>query len=87
LFRNKTVANASAITSPLTDSEKLLTSSTKLVPLRISEQQKINCRAIAKAFIRFIEPRKQVKHPYNRGKPPLGSALGTKGDPEKTKPE
>ncbi|KAH1892749.1 hypothetical protein V6Z77_008279 [Aspergillus fumigatus] len=47
----------------------------------------INCRQIAKAFIRFIEPRKQVKHPYNGGKPPTGAPPGKKGDPEKTKPE
>jgi hypothetical protein len=42
---------------------------------------------VAKAFIKFIEPRKQVRHPYNGGKPPAGSAPGTTGDPEKTKPE
>ncbi|EDP47809.1 conserved hypothetical protein [Aspergillus fumigatus A1163] len=46
-----------------------------------------NCRQIAKAFIRFIEPRKQVKHPYNGGKPPAGAPPGKRGDPEKTKPE
>ncbi|PLB53679.1 hypothetical protein P170DRAFT_346625 [Aspergillus steynii IBT 23096] len=46
--------------------------------------QQINCRLIAKAFIKFIEPRKQVKHPYNGGKP---RGTGQKGDPEKTKPE
>lgn len=45
--------------------------------------QQINCRLIAKAFIKFIEPRKQVKHPYNGGKP---RGTGQKGDPEKTKP-
>ena len=45
--------------------------------------QQLNCRKTAKAFIKVIEPRKQVKHPYNGGK---GSA-GEKGDPEKTKPE
>lgn len=49
--------------------------------------QQINCRQIAKAFIKFIEPRKQVKHPYNGGKPPAGAPPGQKGDPEKTKPE
>ncbi|OJJ41556.1 hypothetical protein ASPWEDRAFT_271934 [Aspergillus wentii DTO 134E9] len=49
--------------------------------------QQLNCRHIAKAFIKFIEPRKQVKHPYNGGRPPVGSAPGEKGDPEKTKPE
>lgn len=49
--------------------------------------QQLNCRQIAKAFIKFIEPRKQVKHPYNGGKPRAGAANGEKGDPEKTKPE
>lgn len=46
--------------------------------------QQINCRLIAKAFIKFIEPRKQVKHPYNGGRP---RGAGQKGDPEKTKPD
>ncbi|KAJ5689407.1 hypothetical protein N7462_003799 [Penicillium macrosclerotiorum] len=73
----------------------------EMVPLRIGESQKVmayyegalkhfqqlNCRMVAKAFIKFIEPRKQVRHPYNGGKPPPGSAPGTTGDPEKTKPE
>lgn len=49
--------------------------------------QQLNCRMVAKAFIKFIEPRKQVRHPYNGGKPPPGSAPGTSGDPEKTRPE
>ena len=75
--------------------------STEMVPLRIGDTQKVmgyyegalkhfqqlNCRMVAKAFIKFIEPRKQVRHPYNGGKPPPGSAPGTTGDPEKTKPE
>ncbi|KAK2749838.1 hypothetical protein FQN57_005252 [Myotisia sp. PD_48] len=45
--------------------------------------QQINCRQVAKAYIKLIEPRKQVKHPYNGGR----GALGEKGDPEKTKPD
>lgn len=49
--------------------------------------QQLNCRLLAKNFIKLIEPRKQVKHPYNGGKPPAGSPPGTKGDPEKTKPD
>ena len=75
--------------------------STEMVPLRIGDSQKVqhyyesalkhfqqlNCRMVAKAFIKFIEPRKQVRHPYNGGKPPPGSAPGTTGDPEKTRPE
>lgn len=48
--------------------------------------QQINCRMIAKAFICRIEPKKQVKHPYI-GKVPAGSALGTKRDPEASKPD
>ncbi|KAJ6164589.1 hypothetical protein N7470_003261 [Penicillium chermesinum] len=75
--------------------------STEMVPLRIGDTakvtsyyegalkhfQQLNCRMVAKAFIKFIEPRKQVRHPYNGGKPPAGSAPGATGDPEKTKPE
>ncbi|KAJ5182869.1 hypothetical protein N7492_000485 [Penicillium capsulatum] len=75
--------------------------SSEMVPLRVGDTQKIlnyyegalkhfqqlNCRMVAKAFIKFIEPRKQVRHPYNGGKAPPGSAPGTSGDPEKTKPE
>ncbi|KAF4218227.1 hypothetical protein CNMCM6805_000651 [Aspergillus fumigatiaffinis] len=49
--------------------------------------RQVNCRHILKAFIKFIEPRKQAKHPYNGGKPPAGAPPGKKGDPEKTKPE
>lgn len=50
-----------------------------------SEFQQMNCRTIAKEFIRAIEPCKQVKHPYN-GKAPAGSAPGTEKNPEATKP-
>ncbi|KAH2751473.1 hypothetical protein KXV52_005664 [Aspergillus fumigatus] len=49
--------------------------------------RQFNCREVAKAFIKFIEPGKQVKHPYNGGKPPAGAPPGNKGDPEKIKPE
>ncbi|OAX83616.1 hypothetical protein ACJ72_02016 [Emergomyces africanus] len=45
--------------------------------------QQINCRQIAKAYIKLIEPRKQAKHPYNGGK----AGPGETKDPEKTKPE
>ncbi|KAI3110502.1 hypothetical protein CBS147330_9930 [Penicillium roqueforti] len=83
------------------DSEDVPSGSTEMVPLRIGDAQKVmsyyegalkhfqqlNCRMVAKAFIKFIEPRKQVRHPYNGGKSPPGSAPGTTGDPEKTKPE
>ncbi|CAG8140947.1 unnamed protein product, partial [Penicillium nalgiovense] len=89
------------LTEQDTDSEEGPSGSTEMVPLRIGDSQKVmayyegalkhfqqlNCRMVAKAFIKFIEPRKQVRHPYNGGKPPAGSAPGTTGDPEKTKPE
>lgn len=72
-----------------------------MVPLRVGDTQRVtsyyesalkhfqqlNCRMVAKAFIKFIEPRKQVRHPYNGGKPAPGSPPGSTGDPEKTKPE
>jgi hypothetical protein len=83
------------------DNEDFSNGSNEMVPLRIGDSQKVqqyyesalkhfqqlNCRMVAKAFIKFIEPRKQVRHPYNGGKPPPGSAPGTTGDPEKTRPE
>lgn len=65
------------------DSAKLLSYYTSV----LNHFQQLNCRMVAKAFIKFIEPRKQVRHPYNGGKPPAGSAPGATGDPEKTKPE
>ncbi|KAJ5317600.1 hypothetical protein PENANT_c038G09496 [Penicillium antarcticum] len=89
------------LTEQTSDNEDFSNGSTEMVPLRIGDTQKVmsyyegalkhfqqlNCRMVAKAFIKFIEPRKQVRHPYNGGKPPPGSAPGTTGDPEKTKPE
>lgn len=45
--------------------------------------QQINCRIVAKQYVKVIEPRKQVKHPYNGGKP----TSETKGDASLTKPE
>jgi hypothetical protein len=47
--------------------------------------RQFNCAQVAKAFIKFIEPGKQVKHPYNGRKP--GAPHGKEGDPESTKPE
>ncbi|CRG92889.1 hypothetical protein PISL3812_09964 [Talaromyces islandicus] len=46
--------------------------------------QQLNCRMLAKAFIKLIEPRKQVRHPYNGGR---GSVPWERGDPELTKPD
>lgn len=45
--------------------------------------QQQNCRYIAKAIIKVIEPRKQVVHPYNGGKDLNG--VPTK-NPEYSKP-
>ncbi|PKX96281.1 uncharacterized protein P174DRAFT_457091 [Aspergillus novofumigatus IBT 16806] len=42
--------------------------SVHMVRLKISDTPRV-----AKAFIKFIKPGKQVKHPYNRGKPPAGA--------------
>jgi hypothetical protein len=44
-----------------------------------------NCCIIIKACIKFIEPKKQARYPYN-GKLKARSARGIRGDPEKTKP-
>jgi hypothetical protein len=49
--------------------------------------QQLNCRQIAREFIKFIEPRKQVNYPYNGHKSRAGAPRGKKGDPEKTKPK
>jgi Protein of unknown function (DUF2841) len=42
--------------------------------------QQIDCRFLAKRWIKKIEPKKQVHHPYNGGKKGLK-------DPEATKPQ
>ncbi|PLB38358.1 DUF2841 domain-containing protein [Aspergillus candidus] len=47
--------------------------------------QQLNCRAIAKAFVKLVEPRKQVNHPYNGRKTAAG--LSQRVDPELTKPQ
>ena len=49
--------------------------------------QQSNCRVVARAFIKFIEPHKQTNHPYKGRHPPPGSPPGSTRDPEKTKPE
>lgn len=46
--------------------------------------QQLNCRMIAKAWIKLVEPRKQVNHPYN-GRKNVGGA-SQRVDPELTKP-
>lgn len=51
-----------------------------------SDFQQLNCRMIAKEFVRAIEPMKQVRRPYI-GKAPEGFPSGIKKNPEATKPE
>ncbi|PYH90883.1 hypothetical protein BO71DRAFT_401834 [Aspergillus ellipticus CBS 707.79] len=47
--------------------------------------QQLNCRVIAKAYVKLVEPRKQVNHPYN-GRRTAG-ASSQRMDPELTKPK
>ncbi|KAK1140528.1 hypothetical protein N8T08_010274 [Aspergillus melleus] len=47
--------------------------------------QQLNCRAIAKAFVKLVEPRKQVHHPYNGRSTVAG--MSQRVDPELTKPQ
>ncbi|CAI7599363.1 unnamed protein product [Penicillium viridicatum] len=74
--------------------------SVEMVPLRIGDTKKVmvyykdtlnrflqfNCRVILRAFIKFLEPRKQYRYPYN-GKAPAGSASSIERNPEATKPK
>lgn len=46
--------------------------------------QQLNCRAIAKSYIKLVEPRKQVHFPYNGRK--VISGVSQRVDPELTKP-
>ncbi|PLB50062.1 hypothetical protein P170DRAFT_404792 [Aspergillus steynii IBT 23096] len=46
--------------------------------------QQINCRILAKAYIKLVEPRKQVNFPYNGRK--IISGTSQQFDPELTKP-
>ncbi|GFF77777.1 uncharacterized protein YDR124W [Aspergillus udagawae] len=46
--------------------------------------QQINCRTIAKAYVKLVEPRKQVNYPYNGRK--LIAGISQQLDPEMTKP-
>jgi hypothetical protein len=46
--------------------------------------QQLNCRAIAKTYIKLLEPRKQVSFPYNGRK--VVSGIMQQVDPELTKP-
>ncbi|KAE8352109.1 hypothetical protein BDV28DRAFT_7802 [Aspergillus coremiiformis] len=48
--------------------------------------QQLNCRAIAKAFVKLVEPRKQVNHPYN-GRKTNSAGSSQRVDPELTKPK
>ena len=46
--------------------------------------QQTNCRVLAKAYIKLVEPRKQVNHPYNGRKVVAGRPQQL--DPDDTKP-
>ncbi|EKV16562.1 hypothetical protein PDIG_20350 [Penicillium digitatum PHI26] len=46
--------------------------------------QQLNCRAIAKSYIKLVEPRKQVHYPYNGRRVIAG--VSQRVDPEFTKP-
>lgn len=46
--------------------------------------QQLNCRTIAKSYIKLVEPRKQVHYPYN-GRKVIGG-VSQCVDPEQTKP-
>ncbi|QKX57500.1 uncharacterized protein TRUGW13939_04614 [Talaromyces rugulosus] len=48
--------------------------------------QQLNCRIIAKAFIKLVEPRKQVNYPYNGRRSSPGADPEIQPDPEMTKP-
>lgn len=59
----------------------------------LEDFQQLNCRLIAKVFVKLVEPRKQVKFPYNGKRSLPGSSqvpgmdqAQAKSDPEKTKP-
>jgi hypothetical protein len=56
--------------------------------MALRDFQQVNCQVIAKSFIKVVEPKKQVKHPYNGGKViTVGTSVTRKGNPEKTKPK
>lgn len=48
--------------------------------------QQLNCRVIAKAFIKLVEPRKQVNYPYNGRRASSSPGGERRADPELTKP-
>ncbi|PYH41730.1 uncharacterized protein BP01DRAFT_160976 [Aspergillus saccharolyticus JOP 1030-1] len=76
------VATVNRVAIQIGDSAKLL----QYYRIALDHVQQQNCRHVAKAFIKYIEPRKQVRHPYNGGRPRPGAPPGTRGDPELTKP-
>lgn len=46
--------------------------------------QQTNCRILAKAYVKLVEPRKQVNYPYNGRK--VAAGVTQQLDPEATKP-
>jgi hypothetical protein len=46
--------------------------------------QQTNCRVLAKAYVKLVEPRKQVNYPYNGRK--IVAGIPRQLDPNETKP-
>ncbi|KAJ5471875.1 hypothetical protein N7539_008818 [Penicillium diatomitis] len=78
--------NAPSISSSDDDRAEPGSDRENLLPARSGKVQR-KYSVVAEAFIKFIEPRKQARYPYNGCKPPPGSLPGSRADPEKTKPE
>ncbi|KAL9121284.1 MAG: hypothetical protein Q9187_002160 [Circinaria calcarea] len=53
---------------------------------RFKQIQQVPCKSIAKAWIKLIEPKKQVKHPYNGGKKARSMGIMKNGG-ELTRPD
>jgi hypothetical protein len=67
----------------------LILAGNELAIVRFYEQafenlQQTNCRILAKAYIKLVEPQKQTKYPYNGRKTIEGTAIQM--DPNETKP-
>lgn len=74
-----TLSNSQSII-PIGDSELLQ----KYYEKAFENLQQRNCRVLAKAYIKLVEPRKQVNYPYNGRKVVAGTCQ--QFDPEMTKP-
>jgi hypothetical protein len=67
-------------TFPIQDSKAMI----HIYEKAFANFQQTNCRVLAKAYIKILEPRKQVNYPYNGRKLVGGSKV--QFDPEMTKP-